>query len=244
MRITKPLLLLCSSIFFLVSCLSDPETHQLALVTGNSLLFADQTEDSVKFYTFDSWQTTPQSDWISIAGDSRGDIKYDYSKRYLCRVDVSLKPNTTGCTRQGRVLIESYEYSSYAFFTQLGMLDVRHPDYTVKEYFDISTLLPETVEHVLIDSTGSGVDSICFRVYKDWTLTFEDSAKPDWIDWGTNTSEIIDEKKIGGRPGRNRVNLTLEPNTTENERETTLLLTSGEVVNPITVRQLPVKKTE
>ena len=102
---TQPLLLLCSLFLFFTSCAGDPERHQLTPVTGACILFADQTADSILFYTFDSWTVKSQSDWIRIEGDSQADIKYDYARRYLCRVDVSMQPNTTGHTREGLVLV-------------------------------------------------------------------------------------------------------------------------------------------
>ncbi|MBR1498105.1 MAG: BACON domain-containing protein [Bacteroidaceae bacterium] len=234
-HLSKPLLLLCSLTFFFASCAGDPETHQLMPVTGGSVLFADQTADSVLFYTFDSWTVTSQADWLRIEGDSHADIKYDYTKRYLCRVDVSVLPNTTGHTRQGLVQVRSYDYSYSVPFYQFGMLDVTRPAYTVESYLDEAALLPDVALHVLTDSANWEADSISFYVHNQWELTFADGAASDWLVLDKNT----------GRAGKNQVNLTLTPNTdTENGRETVLVLTSGEVSDRITVRQLPAKKTE
>lgn len=234
-HLSMPLLLLCSLTFVFASCAGDPETHQLTPVTGGSVLFADQTADSLLFYTFDSWTVTSQSDWIRTEGDAHADIKYDYTKRYLCRVDVSLQPNTTGHTRQGLVRVQSYDYSYSVPFYQFGMLDVTRPAYTVESYLDKAALLPDVALHVLTDSANWEADSISFQVHNPWELKFADGAAPDWL--------VL--SKTSGQPGKHQVNLTLTPNTdTENGREAVLLLTSGEVSDRITVRQLPAKKKE
>ena len=233
---TKALLLACSMISLFLSCAGNPENHQLAPVNGASILFADQTVDSILFYTFDSWSVTSQSDWITIEGQSHGEFTYDYTKRYLCRVDVSLLPNTTGRTRRGLALVKSYDYS-YSFpFYQLGMLEVSHPAYTVESYYSESSTLPEVTSFVLTDSAHWTADSICFTVHNNWELKPSDGALPDWL---------VLEGATSGLPGKGEVRLTLTSNTdTENERKATLQLTSGEVSNQITVRQLPAKKGE
>lgn len=234
-HITQPLLLLCSLFLFFTSCAGDPERHQLTPVTGACILFADQTADSLLFYTFDSWTVKSQADWIRIEGDSQGNINYDYAKRYLCRVDVSMQPNTTGHTREGLVHVTSYDFSYSVPFYQFGMLDVSRPAYTVESYLDKAALLPDVALHVLTDSASWEADSISFQVHNPWELTFADGAVPDWL--------VL--SKTSGQPGKHQVNLTLTPNTdTENGREAVLLLTSGEVSDRITVRQLPAKKKE
>ena len=232
---TQPLLLLCSLFLFFTSCAGDPERHQLTPVTGACILFADQTADSILFYTFDSWSVKSQSDWIRIEGDSQADIKYDYARRYLCRVDVSMQPNTTGHTREGLVLVNSYDFSYSVPFYQFGMLDVSRPAYTVESYLNEAALLPDVATHVLVDSAAWEKDSISFTVHNDWELKFVDDTAPDWLTLS----------KVSGHRGSHRVELTLTPNTdTENERKATLQLTSGEVSDRITIRQLPAKKKE
>ena len=231
----KTLLLTCSLLPFFASCVSDPETHQLSPIEQPFILYADQTVDSLGFYTFDSWTVTSQNDWITVEGDSHGDIKYDYTKRYLCTVYVSLKPNTTGQTRVGTVLVKSYDYSYSSPFVQLGLLNVSHPFYTVDSYLDEQSRIPEKAHYELIDSAHWTSDSICFTVQNSWELVFADETPADWISLDRTTD----------LQGKHKVNLTLMENTdTENGREATLRLTSGAVSNLITVRQLPAKKGE
>ena len=231
----KTLLLACSLLPFFASCISDPETHQLTPVEQSIMLYADQTVDSLRFYTFDSWTVTPQVDWITIDGNSHQNITYDFKKCYLCTAYVKVTPNTTGKTRVGTVLVQSYDYSYSAPFVQLGLLNVSHPTPTVESWLDRQSSIPDVAYYELIDSAHWTADSICFNVQNNWSLVFADETAPDWL--------TVEE--IPGSKGHNRVNLTLTENTdTENERKATLRLTSGKVSNLITVRQLPVPKEE
>lgn len=235
MKDTKTLLFVCSLLLLLASCIKDPEAHQLIPVESSFVLYADQTTDSVRFYTYDSWTVTPQVDWIAVEGKSHVDFNYNYSKRYLCRVILTFKPNATGRTRTGTVLVQSYDYSYSAPFVQLGLLQVSHPAYTIDSYLNEQSSIPDIAHYELIDSAHWTSDSICFTVENNWDLKFVDEAAPDWLTLDKTTN----------LPGKYRVNLTLTPNTdTENARETKLRLTSGEVSNLITVRQLPAKKKE
>lgn len=233
MKNTKKLLLVCSLFSLLASCVNDPEVHQLVPIESPFVLYADQMEDSLRFYTLDSWTVTPQVDWIMVDGDSHKEIKYNYTKRYLFKVMLLFKPNTTGRARKGTVLVQSYDYSYYAPFVQLGLLQVSHPALTVESFLDEQETIPDVAHYELIDSAHWTNDSICFTVQNDWNLDFVGESAPDWL--------VLDKK--AGYWGNRRVNLTLTPNTdTENGRETQLRLTSGEVSNIISVRQLPAKK--
>ena len=231
----KTLLLACSLLFLIASCANDPERHELTPVEKSFILYADQKTDSLFFYTFDSWSITSQADWITVESDPNVNIKYDYMKRYFCRIIVSFKPNTTGKTRYSTVLVKSYDYSCAFPFVQLGLLHISHPAYTIDSYLDKQSSIPEVAHYELIDSANWTSDSICFTVENNWDLVFASETEPDWLTLDKRTD----------LPGKHKVNLTLTENTdTENGREATLRLTSGEVSNLITVRQLPARKKE
>ena len=230
---TKTLLLVCSLLPFFASCVSEPEYHQLTPVGDSFILYADQTLDSLRFYTFDSWTVTSQVDWITVEGSSHADVSYSSSNLYLWKVLVSVKPNTTGRTRNGSVLVQSYDYSYSSPFVQLGLLKVSHPAYTVDSYLDEQSLIPDVAYYTLTDSAHWTSDSICFTVQNSWELAFAGETPPDWLSLDKTTDFA----------GTHKVHLTLTENTdTENGREATLRLTSGKVSNDILVRQLPAKK--
>ena len=231
---TKTLLLACSLLPFLASCDSEPERHELTPVVDSFILYADETLDSLRFFTYDSWTVTPQVDWISVEGNTHLDIVYDNSMRYLCRVFLNVKPNTTGRTRVGTVLVQSYDYPCSFPFYQLGLLKVSHPGFTPDTFLDEQSGIPDVAHYELVDSAHWTSDSICFTVHNNWDLIFADEA-PEWL--------TLD--KVDGVPGKYRVNLTLVPNEdTESGREAKLRLVSGEVSNEIIVRQLPAKTEE
>jgi hypothetical protein len=71
-------------------------------------------------------------------------------------------------------------------------------------------------------------DSICFDVSKPWTLSYAENADQTWAAFD----------KAQGSAGKNKVVLTLTPNSdTENGRTTVLALKCGEVTNLINIRQ-------
>lgn len=229
----KTSLLVCS-LLSLAACVNSPEVHQLTPIEQPFILYADQTLDSLRFYTFDSWTVTSQADWITIKSDAHGEFNYDYMKRYLCKVFVSMKPNTTGRTRYSTVLVQSYDYSYSSPFVQLGLLNVSHPIDSVDTWLDKQSRIPDEAHFELVDSAHWTSDSICFTVENNWELKFVGEPQP-WLSFDKDTD----------LPGKYKVNLTLVENTdTENGREAMLCLTSGDVSNNILVRQLPAKKQE
>lgn len=228
----KIVLLACAVPALVISCSNEIETHELTPVDKPYVLYADHTLDSLLFYSFDSWTATPQVDWLSIYGDSHTEIKNDNTK-YFWTIHVSVKPNATGQTRKGSVLVQSYDYSYSSPVIQLGLLNLSHPDYIVDSWLDEKARIPEVAHYELIDSAHWTSDSICFTVENSWELAFEGEA-PNWLSY---------DRMFGSSDEHYRVNLTLERNTDrENERRATLRLTSGEVSNIITVRQLPAGK--
>ena len=80
----KTFLLACSLLSLIASC-NDSETHLLTPVEKAIIIYADQTVDSLSFYTFDSWTAASQADWLAIDGDSHQDFVYDNTKCYLCK---------------------------------------------------------------------------------------------------------------------------------------------------------------
>lgn len=228
----KSLLLVCSLLAFVTSCVKEPETHQLILEKHFSTLYADHTIDSLVFYTFDSWDVTPLNEWIAIEGSSVGKIQYNSGRRYRCVVGLMVTPNTTGKTRDGYVRVSSYDYVSNAIYLQNGWLNITRPAYKVESYFDEGKTVPESVSFTLTVDAQTEKDNLTFEVQNGWSLAFEGTA-PDWVTL---------EKTFGDK-GKNTVDLVFTPNSdVDNAREAKLRLTSGAVSNVITIQQRPTKK--
>ena len=216
-------LALCS----LQSCLKDQDNHQLQVVypDGCSLLYADQTMDSISFYTFDSWKVTPEKSWITTASEDSYHINYNKDWRYLSTCYLNVEPNTTGKARIATVAVDSYDYTCYGIYYQFSFLNISHPEYNVASYFDNSNYsLPDTVVFVLVDSSYVTTDSIAFDVEKKWTLEIpEEDAS--WIQ----------ASQTSGNGGHNCVILTLQENQTTESPKTAMKLTSSGITNKITL---------
>ena len=229
MLMKKTLFLIFGLLPFVLSCVKDPETHQLLIENRFATLYADQTIDSVVFYTFDSWSAASATDWLTIDGPSEGKIQYNNSRRYRCRAGLIVSPNTTGETRDGYVYVNSYDYSSTFVRVQYGYLNISRPVCTVDSYLDEGQTVPKKVHHTLTVNAQTDEDSLCFVVQNFWSLAFEGET-PEWVTFD----------KTGGQRGKNSVKLSFSENTDATKtREAKLRLTSGQVSNIITIQQKP-----
>lgn len=225
---------LCS----LQSCLKDQDNHQLLVVypNGCSLLYADQTVDSISFYSFDSWKVTPEKSWITTSSEDNYRVNYDRDTRYLSTCYLNVEPNTTGKARIGTVAVDSYDYTCYGIYYQFSFLNISHPSYSIKSYFDNSNYsLPDTVVFVLVDSSYVTTDSIAFDVEKSWTLEIprEDAG---WIQ----------ASQTSGKAGHNCVKLTLQENQGYENRKTIMKLSSSGITNDVVLHHFgkPKKNNE
>ena len=223
---------LLTAVAFVQSCADDPEQHLLRVeYPVSSVLYADQTQDSVMFYTFDSWRVAPDdTPWIQVGGQDQATVDERYQLLRLYNLPVTLEPNTTGQTRRGYLRINSYEYEAYASYTQLGCLNISRPAPTADEYLSPYSNIPLKASFCLVDSAHFTLDSLSFRVANAWKLSFAEPA-PAWLTLSQSA----------GQEGYNRVELHLTANTAATDREARLQLTSGSVTSEITVRQLAVQ---
>ena len=226
-----PLLFLMAAV--MQSCSDGLDRHELIVVYPNGYaLFADQTQDSIVFLTFDSWRVSPNASWISVVGKSSDNINYDYYKNYLIHVDLALEPNTTGHTRWGNVMVKSYDYEGAGLYVQFPFLNITHPNPDVNDYYGDNYNVPDGADFILRDSADFENDSLCFNVQKSWTLSFAPGADQSWLQLSTTS----------GEEGYNVVPIKLEQNLTTKERRTELILTSSGISNQISVVQSKAKK--
>ncbi len=223
-----------AAILLFSSCINDDGNHQLAIeYPTTSLLFADQTKDSIVFHTYDSYRIISEASWIKVPENSdNDDIKHSDTKRYRIATTLELEPNKTGRTRLGNVRVDSYEYTVYGLYVQMGCLNIMHPQGKVES--SITGAVPDSVSFQIADSSYVNVDSLVFMVYHDWELSIADGHDASWL-------EI--EKKSGSS-GRQKVNLNLQTNTTSSDRDTKLVLKSGGAADTISVKQFAPKKEE
>lgn len=222
---------------FMASC-NEQGQHQLLIAypaQGYSILYADETIDSISFLTFDSWRVIPrESEWIRLTGDDHGNIKHDDTKRYWITCELQFKQNNTNATRLGTVEVFSYEYSVGANYLQYGHLEISHPAPDVVTLRPGSTI-PETVSFCVSDSAFVRSDSLCFRVRDRWKLTCKDNAElPSWVTLS----------KTEGTMGKHKIDIAFEENLSVDPRSVVLQLTSGNVTNDIKIEQLGRKLKE
>lgn len=235
----KKFCLMCATVAclsFFSSCnKSEIEEHRFSLVypVGYSLLYADQVEDSLKFQTFDSYYASPSTDWITITAGASYDVTYDPYKLYTFKALLALKPNTTGKTRYGQVLVKNYDNTYGPLYFQYGFLNINNPVPTPHYSDELGLSIPESASFELKVAADATTDSICFTVANPWTLEFSEGADQTWL--------TLD--KTSGEKNHNNVTIRFTQNTdVVNDRSTSVVLKSGEVSNVITVKQL--KKVE
>jgi len=232
MNCFKTLLTACLLLLLVASCNNEPERHELTPAGDAFVLYADQTLDSLHFYSYDSWTVTPQVEWVSVYGPSHTDVVND-NTQYRWNLNLIVEPNTTGRTRRGSVFVHSYDYSYSSPVVQLGLLFVSHPNRTVDTWIDERSGIPDVAHYELIENARWTADSICFTVENPWSLRLVDATPAGWLQLDATS---------GPAEEHCRVNLAFSANRDEeNERRATLRLISGEVFNDITVRQLPAK---
>lgn len=224
--------LLTGAILGLVSCNKDTSLHATSVdYPYNSILYADQTLDSIIFRTTDSWSLSTPYPWIHIEGRTEGTIKNDRSM-YIIKNNVTFDENTTDSTRIGHIQLSSH-YNAAALYIQFGFINITHPAYTVKHYYG-TTNVPTKVAFTVADSANVTSDSICFNARNRWTLELKNEGSQAWVT----------ASKTAGNAGKQSIMLTMSKNPNTTDRETKAVLTSGEVKNEIIIRQFgkPVKK--
>ena len=218
-------LLVAGTIFGMVSCNKDTDFHAASVnYPYNSILYADQTLDSIIFSTTDSWSLSTPNDWIHIQGNTQGTIKNDVSL-YILKNNVEFDENTTDSTRIGHIQLTSH-YNSAALYTQFGFIDITHPIYQVKHYYG-NTNIPTKVTFTVADSASVTQDSICFNARKRWNLEIIGSGDQPWVT----------ASKTTGNAGKQSIILSMTQNPDTLNREAKAILTSGTVKNEITIRQ-------
>lgn len=217
------------------ACNKDTYQHGTGLIRPQAgsyaLVFADQTLDSVCFYTYDSYAVTTDASYVTV--DSKlGAMKVvnNYWNCWEFHVPLTFTPNTTGETREAIIKVNSYGEDDWnatlnAGFLQLPTHNIVHPapDYGKYETY------PKKVTFELKDSADVALDSLKFYAFDAWTLSQEGES-------------FVHMDKSSGSKGTNVVKLTLDAYMGKTDRSTRLTLKSSNgVATEIKVTQLAVK---
>lgn len=225
----------------LASCNSEStnENHTLSFNRGNIVAYADQQVDSFRVYYNDAWTLNQPSDnsWVNIAYNGQTPpITITPSNANFInvsdRVNVAMQPNNTGKDRISTINIES----SYG---KLGTLTL---NVYQRSYLNVADLTQNNGKFVMNNVSADGYvvgltnqvkPTLCFTVYSaDATLT----SSADWL-------KVPEKTTLPGVPTYvpnelQKVELTVEKNTTAESRTATLTLTSNGVSSTIEVTQL------
>ncbi len=198
----------------LTSCFENTGDHYTEILypsTGRKTLYADQTEDSLNFVTFDNWkldtiyQNTPQNMKLMLTlnpSDLAGTVEANHYVRKS--VSFQFAPNTTDTIKVVAFKLNAYNNDFGAVYEQVHFHNIDRPS-------------RRNYEFLLTDTAEALVDSVIFEAYSDWTLKVKDEEQTPWISVATPS----------GKKGNNTVRLNLQQNTSNADRSATLVLTSS-----------------
>ena len=188
-----------------------------------SVLYADETTDSLRFATTYDWTLSNVPGWMHIHPDSlAGTVPDGYF--LVNRIFITVDPNDTDTLRTANIYFNADGKSLITSYTQVHYLEVKRPER--RNYL-----------FELQDTARQVRDSLVFVTHShDWSLAFQDET-PSWI-------ALEEDAPTSGRAGEHTVAYTLEPNLSESERVAVFRLTSRGVSTDIRVKQLGLKKQD
>lgn len=231
MNRNKSLIALCTFAMSMVmtSCFEDNGDHYTEILypeNGIKTLYADQTEDSLKFVTFDSWKldttygnvTNPQKLMLTLnPTDMAGEVeKNSYVRK---SVVFQFTPNTSDTIRAVSFKLNSYNTDFGAVYQQMHFHNIDRP-------------ARRNYEFLLTDTAEALVDSIIFTAYTGWQCSVKNPEQTTWIQVANPS----------GKKGSNIIKLNMQKNTGSSDRSATLVLTSDNAAK--TEIRLVQKKTE
>lgn len=224
----KGILFAASAALIFSSCIENNGTHYTDILypsQGGKVLYADQTNDSLKFITFDSWSLDTlyrftSKLWLNLdPSDLAGnDVPEGY---YVNKtVKFTFEPNTSDTIKVVSLVLNSNNYKFESMYYQVDYLNIQRPAMDKNNNFELT------------DSASSTRDSISFVAYGDWKLEVVNPEETTWIK----------STKTEGTQGVHTVPLELKVNDNEAARLATLKLTSNGASTPILVKQMAKKE--
>lgn len=198
------------------SCKKDSYYHTMSVQypVGYKAIYADQIVDSVVFVTTDNFQVSSNVNWVSIkSSDASGEIRNVYRTVWEVAVPIYFAANTEGKLRTAEITIhtwgnDDWDNSARVAFTQFHWLDIYRP---VPEYAWKNNMQSDA-KFELTDSATQVSDTLKFYVHDIWTLT--------------DGSSFAHPQTITGQAGENTVVLSLDANTTGEERKDSIVLST------------------
>lgn len=231
----KQFILKCLSLALVVTmaagCDSDNNNdfEQLGLYPltgGATVLYADQTEDSITVVSSRAWILTADSAWMGLRGEvSNKTIQGQPTAGY--QTSVNLECNNTGNVRVAAIRLTDNHRTVGRIYLQTYWLDIEYPEASFPSGTpEISN--PASFNNVTFaleiprDSTGEYID---FTIHASQARLSTDAS---WIS----------PREVTTQRGSHSVKLECAPNTTGSDRSAVYTLTtSNGISTPITVIQ-------
>lgn len=229
MKKISSLLLLAVALCFAACSESSYEFHQTYFFPqqpGGKVMYADQTLDSTRVVSYDSWTLQTTSDWLSLTPTEQN-IPSGYGMNTL--VTLRCTPNTAGDTRHSAILLKSFDSLAMDVY-QTGWLNITWPSpvYTNKPESEggvaTGTLMDKRTTFAMTLSADTTSMKVKFRVYADGATLASDAS------WLSHKDTVY-------AAGAHEALLAVEPNATPVDRTAMLTLTSNGVSTPIKVTQ-------
>ena len=229
MKKVFPLLISVMVLCFAACTESSYEYHQTYFYPqqpGGKMMYADQTLDSTRVISYDSWTAQTTADWLSLT-PAEQNIPAGYGMNTL--VKLTCAPNTTGETRHSAILLKSFGSLAMDVY-QTAWLNIIWPTaiYTNKPEAagdaSTGTVMDKQVSFVTTLSADSTSMKVKFRVYADGATL------------QSNASWLVHKDTVYAA-GTHEALLSVEPNAFAVSRTATLTLSSNGVSTPIKVTQ-------
>ena len=213
----------------------DDSFHYLSIPT-KSVVYADQTTDTLNIISSDSWTASQKANWLSMEYDKYENKSASGASKM---VPLILQPNTTGQVRGTYIKVTSNKKSLSRSKVQVYWMNIIRPQaqYTGETHNAGAWTMSDNISELKAsfnhtDSISVERDSIMFFLY-DKSATVQSDA--DWI-----TLENTEFTRPAGDIVRlKKAYYKLSRNTTNANRTATLTITSSNGVStPITITQL------
>lgn len=237
----KVTLLLLGVVAAFASCSNDDNyAHTFYLTqphTGQAILYADATADTIRLTTTDNFTATSSQPWMRITGGSENPgLEYAYTALY-CDIPIylAIEPNTTGRNRKSLITIltqglDDWSQTAGVEYTQLSWLNITSPapKYTFPEGVE-QTWVNASCHFLRTDSATQEKDSLVFFANGPWRIE-ADGAR------------FAHPEKTEGEAKTHIVFLNLDENVSLSDTiSDTLTLISAGVATPIVIRKTPKK---
>ncbi|MCF0198139.1 MAG: hypothetical protein HUK02_02300 [Bacteroidaceae bacterium] len=212
----KKLILSAVAVLALASCTKESYNHAFSFVRPNGTsalpVYADQTLDSVAFWTTDSYSLESNTAWLKLDDKmSSGKIDNVYGYIWGVVVPFTCEPNTTGETRTTKLTLSVYgadewQQQGTVMIGQFGWHNVERPRPVYDKEYTVATFTAQ-------DSAKQETDTLEFKVNDYWELS--DGA-------------FVHPVERQGTKDMHKVVLNIDPNDTGAERKDAIVLSTNQ----------------